>query len=192
MKIFGKLYIKVVSWVERPHAKRYLYALSFAESSFFPIPPEAMMIPICTIQPQHALRVAFNVTLCSVAGGLLGYAIGAFLFYEIAPFLEHSAYWHRYQQATLLFEQWGLWIILIAAFTPIPYKVFTIAAGALEQNLLIFVVASLIGRGARFFLVALLLKYTSPKLLPYFERRIELFGWGLVALLVMIIILYYR
>lgn len=190
MKFFGKLYSKVVSWVERPNAKRYLYLLSFAESAFFPVPPEAMMVPICTVQPQQALRIALNVTLCSVAGGLLGYAIGMFLFHEITPFLESRGYWSSYQQAIVLFEQWGLWIILIAAFSPIPYKLFTIAAGALEQNLLIFVIASLIGRGARFLLVALLVKYASPRLLPYFERRIELFGWSLVAVLLVIIIFY--
>ena len=189
--IFAKLYRKTTSWAQRPNALKYLYALSVAESVFFPVPPEALMIPICAMQVKNALRIAFWVSICSVIGGLMGYAIGYFLFNEIEPFIKASNYYPAYQQAFELFAEWGAWIILIAAFSPIPYKLFTISAGVLSQSLPIFILASLIGRGGRFFLVALLLRYASPRVLPYFEQRIEIFGWATVVILAVTIYIYY-
>ena len=189
--IFRKLYQKTAAWSRRPNALKYLYGLSVAESIFFPIPPEALMIPICSMQVQNALRIAFWVTVCSVIGGLIGYGIGYFLFSEVEPILKASNYYATYIQAAELFKEWGVWVILIAAFSPIPYKLFTISAGVLAQSLPIFIIASLVGRGGRFFLVALLLRYASPRLLPYIESRIEIFGWTAVALLAIIIYMSY-
>ena len=189
--IFSKLYKKTTSWAKRRHALKYLYGLSIAESVFFPIPPEALMIPICAMQTQHALRIAFWVTVCSVIGGLIGYGVGYFLFSEVEPLIKASSYYATYLQSVELFNEWGVWIILVAAFSPIPYKLFTISAGVLAQSLPIFIFASLLGRGGRFFLVALLLRYASPRLLPYIESRIEIFGWATVVILVLIIYISY-
>ena len=189
--IFSKLYQKTAAWAKRPDALKYLYGLSVAESVFFPVPPEALMIPVCTMQTKNALRIAFWVTICSVIGGLIGYAIGYFLFNEIEPFIKTSDYYAAYLQSVDLFNEWGVWIILIAAFSPIPYKLFTISAGVLAQSLPIFIFASLLGRGGRFFLVALLLRYAGPRILPYIESRIELFGWATVVILVITIYIYY-
>lgn len=188
--IFTKLYRRTTAWAERPNALKYLYTLSVAESVIFPIPPEALMIPICTVQVKNALRIAFWVTICSVIGGLMGYALGYFLFVEIEPFIKASNYYAAYQQSVELFNEWGAWIILVAAFSPIPYKLFTISAGVLSQSLPIFILASLLGRGGRFFLVALLLRYASPRVLPYIEERIEIFGWASVVILAITIYVY--
>ena len=189
--IFTKLYQKTASWAQRPNALKYLYGLSVAESVIFPVPPEALMIPICTMQAKSALRIAFWVTVCSVIGGLIGYAVGYFLFNEIEPWIKTAGYYTAYSQSVELFDKWGAWIILVAAFSPIPYKLFTISAGVLTQSLPIFILASLIGRGGRFFLVALLLRYAGPKIMPYLEQRIELFGWATVVILAVIIYIYY-
>ena len=189
--IFTKLYKKTTLWAKRPDALKYLYGLSVAESVFFPIPPEALMIPVCAMQAKNALRIAFWVTICSVVGGLMGYAIGYFLFNEIEPWIKASGYYAAYLKSVDLFDEWGVWIILVAAFSPIPYKLFTISAGVLAQSLPIFILASLVGRGGRFFLVALLLRYASPRLLPYIESRIELLGWATVIVLAFAIYIYY-
>ena len=189
--IFTKLYQRTATWAQRPNAVKYLYALSVAESVIFPIPPEALMIPICTMQVKNALRIAFWVTICSVIGGLMGYAIGYFLFNEIEPYIKASNYYATYLQSVEMFNEWGVWIILVAAFSPIPYKLFTISAGVLSQSLPIFILASLIGRGGRFFLVALLLRYASPRILPYIEARIEVLGWASVVILTAAIYFYY-
>ncbi|MBC6414100.1 MAG: DedA family protein [Chromatiales bacterium] len=189
--IFRGLYKKTTAWAKRPQALKYLYGLSVAESVFFPVPPEALMIPICSMQTQRALYIAFWVTVCSVIGGLIGYGIGYFLFNQIEPLIKLSDYYPAYLQSVELFNEWGAWIILIAAFSPIPYKLFTISAGVLAQSLPIFIFASLVGRGGRFFLIALLLRYASPRLLPYMEDRIEIFGWATVAVLVLVIYISY-
>ena len=189
--IFARLYRKTISWAQSPNALKYLYGWSVAESVFFPIPTEALMIPICATQANNALRIAFWVTVTSVVGGLIGYAIGYFLFNEVEPWIRTAGYYTAYQQSVELFDEWGAWIILVAAFSPIPYKLFTISAGVLSQSLPIFILASLIGRGARYFLVALLLRYAGPKVMPYIEKRIELFGWAIVVILAVIIYAYY-
>ena len=122
---------------------------------------------------------------------LRGYAIGYFAFDLIVPWLEGGAFWEHYETATVWFDKWGAAVVFIAGFSPIPYKVFTISAGVLDQNLLVFVVASLTGRGARFFLVALLLRWAGPKVLPMIEARINLYGWSTLAMLTALALLYY-
>ena len=189
--IFAKLYQKTALWAKSPNALKYLYGVSVAESVIFPIPVEALLIPICTVQAKNALRIAFWVTIYSVIGGLLGYALGYFLFNEIEPWIKTAGYYAAYSQSVELFDEWGVWIILVAAFSPIPYKLFTISAGMLTQSLPIFILASLIGRGGRFFLVALLFRHAGPKIMPYIKKRIELFGWATVVILAVIIYVYY-
>ena len=190
MTLFSALYARVMQWSRHRHAPWYLGALSFAESSFFPIPPDVMLAPMSLARPEHAWRLAFLTTVTSVAGGLFGYSIGYFAFDLIEPWLRGSSYWPTYQQAVVWFGEWGFWAIFIAGFSPIPYKVFTIAAGALSMVLLPFTLASLIGRGARFFLVAGLMAWGGERMEAVLHRTIDRIGWATVALIVLGILVF--
>lgn len=187
MKIFSWLYDKVISWSKHPHAPYYLGALSFAESSFFPIPPDVMLAPMSVAKPNRAFWFATLTTITSVVGGVFGYLIGAFAFDLIEPWLQTSSYWPKFEAAHLWFDTWGVWVIFVAGFSPIPYKLFTITAGVLSLALWPFIIASFIGRGARFFLVAGLLKYLGPKLEPIIVKYVEWIGWITVLILITVI-----
>ncbi len=187
MAVFGPLYERVMEWSRHRHAERYLGAMSFAESSFFPIPVDVMLAPMCLAKPEHSWRYAFNATFFSVLGGLAGYAIGYLTFEAIEPWLATSKYWEPYLTARRWFDAYGFWAIFVAGFSPIPYKVFTIAAGVAELGLAGFFVASLIGRGARFFLVAAFVKYAGVRLEATLIRYIERIGWAVLVLAVIIV-----
>ena len=182
MRIFSPLYRRALAWSRHPHAPWYLGGVSFAESSFFPIPPDVMLAPMSMATPSHAWRFALITTVASVAGGLLGYAIGHFAFEAIAPWLQTTKYWASYQTAVLWFKDYGFWAMFIAGFSPIPYKVFTIAAGALSMALLPFALASIVGRGARFYLVAGLMKWGGARMEAVLHRYVDRLGWATVAL----------
>lgn len=182
--MFQKLYDRVILWSKHPHAVKFLFALSFAESSFFPVPPDVMLAPMALAQPTKAFRFALWTTLASVLGGMFGYAIGFFLFDSLEPWLKNSHYWDAYQQANAWFDEWGFWAVFIAGFSPIPYKVFTIAAGTLNMIFLPFVLASIIGRGGRFFLVAMLIAAGGERLESKLREYMDRLGWGLVAIIV--------
>lgn len=180
--MFQKLYDRVIRWSKHPHALKFLFALSFAESSFFPVPPDVMLAPMALAQPGKAMRFALWTTVASVMGGVFGYGIGYFLFDSIEPWLQASQYWDAYLKATAWFGQWGFLAVFVAGFSPIPYKVFTIAAGALNMVLLPFVLASVIGRGGRFFLVAMLIAAGGERLESKLREYMDRLGWGVVAL----------
>ena len=171
-------------WVQHPHAPWYLGALSFAESSFFPIPPDVMLAPMSLAQPRNAWRFAFLTTLTSTLGGLFGYLIGMFLFDMVEPMLHHAGYWDSYLAARSWFDEWGFWAIFLAGFSPIPYKVFTVTAGAVSMALAPFMVASLIGRGARFFLVAGLMRWGGARMEAVIRSNVDRLGWATVAVAV--------
>lgn len=181
MRLFGGLYSRVMRWSRHPHAVRYLAGLSFAESSFFPIPPDVMLAPMSLARPDRAWHYAGLTTLASVLGGVLGYAIGVFAFELVEPLLREAGYWDKYLHARDWFAEWGFWTVFIAGFSPIPYKIFTIAAGSLSMALLPFVVASAVGRGARFFLVAGLLAWGGPRLEAALYKYIETLGWLVIG-----------
>jgi len=164
--------------------------MSFAESSFFPIPPDVMLAPMSLAQPARAWWFALLTTLTSVAGGLFGYAIGHYAFDAIEPWLRESRYWASYELAVVWFDRWGFWAVFVAGFSPIPYKAFTIAAGALSMALLPFTLASLIGRGARFFLVAGLMKWGGARMEAALHRYVDRLGWATVALVVVGVLIY--
>lgn len=187
MAIFGPLYERVMRWSRHRHAEWYLGAMSFAESSFFPIPVDVMLAPMCLAQPQRAWRFALNATLLSVLGGLAGYAIGFLTFEAVEPWLRDSRYWDPYLTARAWFDDYGMWAVFVAGFSPIPYKVFTIAAGVAALSLPGFFVASLIGRGARFFLVAGFVRYAGVRLEARLIQYIERIGWGVLLAAVIII-----
>jgi membrane protein YqaA with SNARE-associated domain len=184
MRLFGPLYDRVLAWAAHRHAPRYLGVLSFAESSFFPIPPDVMLAPMTLARPQAATRLALLTTVASVLGGLAGYAIGYFAMDLAEPWMRDAGYWEGYLEVRHWFERWGFWAVLAAGFSPIPYKLFTIAAGTLAMFLPAFVLASLVGRGARFFLVAYLVRWGGPAVESRLRTHVEILGWAFVALLV--------
>lgn len=187
MRIFGPLYERVMRWSRHRHAEWYLGAMSFAESSFFPIPVDVMLAPMCMAVPERTWRYALNATIFSVLGGLAGYAIGYLTFEVIEPWLRDSHYWDAYLTARAWFDEYGIWTVFVAGFSPIPYKVFTIAAGVAALTLPGFFFASLIGRGARFFLVAGIVKYAGPRLEGTLLTYIERIGWAVVVLSALVI-----
>jgi len=188
VKIFSALYARTMIWARHRRAPWYLGGLSFAESSFFPIPPDVMLAPMSLANPSRAWLFALITTVASVAGGALGYFIGAFAFEFIEPVIRDGRYWDAYLQAQAWFGRWGFWAILLAGFSPIPYKVFTIAAGAASMALLPFLIASLIGRGARFFLVAGLMALGGPRMETMLHRYVDWLGWATVVLVAIAVV----
>lgn len=183
--LFQRLYDQVLAWSAHRRAPSFLAALSFAESSFFPIPPDVMLAPMCLAQPVKAWRFALLCTVASVLGGLLGYLIGRLAFDWIEPWLMASHYAEAFHMAVNSFERWGILYILLAGFTPIPYKVFTISAGVVGMPLLPFVIGSIAGRGARFFLVAGLIRLMGLRAAERIRSWVDRAGWILLALAVL-------
>ncbi|MGA7801592.1 MAG: YqaA family protein [Gammaproteobacteria bacterium] len=180
MGLFQRLYDRVMVWARHPHAPWYLAGLSFAEASFFPIPPDVMLAPMSLARPARAARFAALATVASAAGGLFGYLIGHLALDAVEPLIHDAGYWSGYLRARAWFQDWGFWAVLVAGFSPIPYKVFTIAAGSLAMPLLPFAFASVVGRGARFFLVASLLAWGGPRMEQLLRIYIERLGWVIV------------
>jgi membrane protein YqaA with SNARE-associated domain len=170
-----RFYDRVLALSGSPRAPLWLFAIAFAEASFFPIPPDLLLIPMVLARPERAWRLALICTIGSVAGGALGYLIGYSVFNALAlPLLRlyhYEAAFHAFQAR---FAEYGLWLILIKGLTPIPYKIVTIAAGAAAFSLPIFMAASLATRGIRFFLVAGLLYWIGPPVQHFIERRLTL------------------
>jgi membrane protein YqaA with SNARE-associated domain len=186
MALFAALYDRTMRLATHRHASWYLAGLSFSESSFFPIPPDVMLAPMTLAQPSRAWRLAALTTLASVIGGLLGYLIGSFAFEVIEPLLHQYGYWPRFEKAQAWFAEWGVWAVFLAGFSPIPYKVFTIAAGVISMSLLPFMLASLVGRGARFFLVAGIIAWGGERMEDMLRRYVDRIGWSLVVALILL------
>lgn len=180
-----RLYDRVLARAAHRHAERWLAVVSFAESSFFPIPPDAMLVPMILARPERAWAIATICTVASVVGGFFGYAIGYFLFEAVGrAVIEFYSYGDAFKRFQAQFNEWGLWIILIKGLTPIPYKIVTIASGVAKFDLLVFALASLATRGVRFFLVAGLLKAFGAPLRGFIERYLTLLTTAFALLLV--------
>ncbi len=178
-----KLYDWVFSLARHRHASRSLAVVSFAESSFFPIPPDVMLAPMVLAKPERAYFYATVCTIASVLGGLLGYAIGMFLEPVGMAILSSLGKADTFEASKALFQEHGAWVILIKGLTPIPYKLITISAGIFQFSLILFIVLSVITRAGRFFLVAFVLKRWGPPMLKVVERRLALFTvLGLIVL----------
>ena len=175
-------------WAAHRHAQWYLAGLSFAESSFFPIPPDVMLAPMALADTKKALRFAAIATLFSVIGGAAGYAIGMFAFDIVQPWLQAAGYMDKYQIAVEWFNKWGIWVIFIAGFSPIPYKVFTIAGGVIAMSFLPFILASFIGRGMRFFMVAGLMMWGGDRMDQVFRKYVDRIGWATVVAVALLIV----
>jgi membrane protein YqaA with SNARE-associated domain len=181
----GKLYQWTLALAESPRATWALGALAFAESSFFPLPPDLILIPMSLAQPKRALSYATICTIASVAGGVLGYAIGALLYGTVGKWLiSVYGYGDRIAQLQVFYQHWGWAFILVKGLTPIPFKLVTIVSGLLGYNLPLFIVLSAITRGARFFLLAGLLTRFGDPIRAKLERYYPLFLLMIVAIIV--------
>ncbi len=190
MKLFSRLYYRVLSWSEHRYARYYLAALSFSESSFFPIPPDVMLAPMVLAQRYRAWSLATLTTIASALGGVLGYLIGMMAFEMVEPWIHQFGYYEVYQHTRALFAEWGIWVVFIAGFTPIPYKIITISAGVAGMAFIPFVIASLIGRGSRFFLVAAMIYLGGEKMTQLLPQYIDRIGWLVTVLILMLYALY--
>ncbi len=172
-------------WSEHKHAVRYLCSMSFIESVFWPIPVDVMLAPMALSQPYRAWRFALLATIFSVLGAALGYGLGQF-FYEplVAPLVKSVGYQDKMEVAFRWFEHWGVLVVFVASFTPIPYKVFTLTAGILNMAFVPFLLISFIGRGMRFYLVAGLMKWGGKRMEEQLRKYVELLGWLVIVLAV--------
>lgn len=185
MKMFSALYQWTLKWAEHKFAPKILAVLTFAESVFFPIPPDVLLAPMVLAKREKAWYYASLTTIASVLGGIVGYALGYFMFEAwIEPIIHSMGYTERFDKAVTWFEQWGVWVVFLAGFSPIPYKVFTISAGFLHMLFIPFLIASTIGRGMRFFLVAGLIHWGGEPFEQKLKQWIDVIGWALVVLIV--------
>jgi len=169
------LYARTLALAGSPAAPRWLSVVSFTESSFFPIPPDVLLVPMCLARPDRAWRFALICTVASVLGGILGYVIGYAVFDQIArPILAVYGYADKFAAYQAMYAEWGLLIILIKGLTPIPYKIVTIASGAASFDFWVFLAASIVTRGGRFFLVAALLHFMGDWARDFIEKRLTL------------------
>ena len=167
------------------HAMAAMALISFAESSFLPLPPDFLLVPMILAQPRRAWLIAAVCTITSVAGGYVGYAIGFFLFDAVGlPVLEFYHMMDKYEAFKSAFAEWGAWIIVIKGLTPIPFKLVTIASGAAQFDLITFTLASLVSRSLRFFLLAALLWRFGEPIRGFIERRLMLVTSMIAAALV--------
>ncbi|MDO4162449.1 MAG: YqaA family protein [Pseudomonadota bacterium] len=180
-----KIYDAVFHLSKDKGALYWLFIISFIESSFFPIPPDIMLIPMVLASPQKAWKLAGIATAGSVIGAYLGYIIGIYFFQLIAePLLDFYGYLEKFESFKNLYNEYGAWIVFGAGITPFPYKIITIASGVVHMNLIVFTVASVIARGMRFFLVAWLLKAYGEKMREFIEKNL---GWLSVVFLLLLI-----
>lgn len=180
-----RLYNRIMRVAEGPNALLALIGVSFAESSFFPLPPDTLLIPMVLAQRQRAFVLAAWCTAASVVGGMFGYAIGSLLYESLGKWIINLyGYGQSIEAFRDTYAQWGAWIILLKGLTPIPYKLVTLASGFAGYNFGLFVVLSIITRGLRFFLVAGLLYYYGEPIRGFLERRLEAVALITVAIIV--------
>lgn len=169
------LYDWVLHWADTPYGMPALFLLAFAESSFFPVPPDLLLIALAISIPTRAFRFAFVCSVGSVLGGMVGYLIG-WQFYELIgePIIAFYQAQEKFHTVELWYKEYGVWAVAVAGFTPIPYKVFTIASGVFQLHFVKFVVASILSRSARFFLVSVLIWFCGPKIKPFIDKYFNL------------------
>lgn len=185
MKYIKKLYNWVLHWAETPYAMPALFVLAFTESSFFPVPPDVLLITLSLSIPKKAFKYAVICTFGSILGGMLGYFIGYQLMNSIGiPILNFYGAMEKYEYIQALYMKYDAWAVGMAAFTPIPYKVFTIAAGAFKINFPVFVFASIVGRAGRFFLVSGFIYFFGPSIKDFIDKYFNLLTFIFFALLI--------
>jgi len=186
MKIFSALYEWTLRWAEHKFAPRILALLTFCESIFFPIPPDILLAPMVLAKPKKAWFLASLTTIASVVGGIVGYTLGYLMFEPwIQPVITELGYQVRFDTIMSWFSEWGIWVVFLAGFSPIPYKLFTVSAGFLQMAFIPFLLASAVSRGLRFFLVAGLMQWGGEKMEQKLRRWVDLLGWLIVVLLLL-------
>lgn len=191
MKLFGTIYDQTMRWSKHRYASFWLSFVSFIESIFFPIPADVMLAPMAMSKPGKATRYAIYTATASVLGGIIGYALGYFAFDWVKNIIADWGYQHHFDKSMVWFEDWGILVVFIAGFSPIPFKVFTICAGVMQMAFLPFVLTAAISRFARFFLVAKLFALFGDKYEQQIRKSIEIIGWGVVALAIIAYLIYY-
>jgi len=194
MKLLRQLYDWMLHWAATPYGAIALFVLAFAEASFFPIPPDALLIALVLGARKKAFKFASISTVGSVTGALLGYAIGYFVWWGVeGEFSSFAIFFfdnipgfteNIFYNVQSLYDEWNFWIIFTAGFTPIPYKVFTITAGAFNINLILFVIASIISRAGRFFLVAFLIWKFGDPITTFIDKY---FNWLAIVFTVLLV-----
>jgi membrane protein YqaA with SNARE-associated domain len=194
LKPLRRLYDWVLHWAETPYGPLALFILSFCESSFFPVPPDALLIALCLGMRNRSFRFAVYCTIASVLGALLGYTIGHFLWYtpsgELTAiagfFFDHiPGFTHEaFANIEVQYKKWDFWIVFTAGFTPIPYKLFTVTSGIFSINILMFIIASVVSRGARFFLVAYLIWRFGGKIRTFIDKYFNILALVFTVLLI--------
>ncbi len=185
-RMLRSLYDRVIALAASRSAPIWLAVVAFAESSFFPIPPDVLLVPMALARPERAYRFALICTIASVVGGMLGYLIGYGLYEAVALPLIH--FYHLEAKADALvaqFQQYGLYVILVKGLTPIPYKLVTIASGMAHFDFALFVAASVVTRGVRFFLEAAALRYFGDSARVFIEKRLGLVTTAFLVTLVL-------
>ncbi len=184
--LVARLADRVLAWARLPQAPAVLCGVSFAESVFFPIAVDVMLVPMCVAQPKKTLRFATLTLVFSVAGGLAGLMLGYLAIDALLPWIEELGWGEQYLQVQDWYQRWGYWALVVAAFTPLPYKIFAISAGGMNMDVGAFLAASIIGRGLRFFLVAGLAAWLGPKALKAI-RYSDAVGWVLIGVVALTI-----
>lgn len=180
-----RIYDKTLDLASRKNAMAWLFAISFIESSFFPIPPDIMVIPMVLATPKQAYKIAGVALIASILGGYLGYAIGVFGFEMIAkPLLNFYGYMDNFHKFENYYHEYGAWIVFGAGITPFPYKIITIASGVVRLDLVIFTIASILARGIRFYIIAWLLKRFGEPMKTFIEKNLNLLSIIFLILLI--------
>lgn len=180
--IFTGLYNRAMGWAEHPKRERYLVGVSLFESFIFPLPTALLMIPMVIATPDKAIRLATITTLMSVFGAAIGYLLGWGAMSVIEPWITEMGWLPQLESARLEFVKYGVLAVGIGAFTPAPFKIFTITAGMLSMSFIPFLLVSLVGRAAHFYMIALLMAWAGPKMEPVVRKYIEWLGWAVIAL----------
>ena len=183
-QIVHRFYNKILELSARPTAMFWLFVVAFAESSFFPIPPDIMIIPMVLAMPSKAWKIAFLSLVASVIGGYFGYAIGKYGYELVAkPLIAFYGYTDAFAEFSQYYHEWGAGIVFVAGLTPFPYKVITITSGVLGLNLWVFGIASILARGIRFYLIAFLLKRYGAPMKLFIEKNL---GWLTIVFVVLL------
>lgn len=179
--IFAGLYNRAMRWAEHPHRERYLVGVSLFESFIFPLPTALLMIPMVIATPNKAIRLATITTLMSVFGAAIGYLLGWGAMSVIEPWIAQMGWLPQLELAREEFVTYGILAVGIGAFTPAPFKIFTLTAGMLSMAFIPFLLVSLVGRAAHFYMIALLMAWAGPKMEPLVRKYIEWLGWAVIV-----------
>ncbi len=180
-----------MNWAHHKKAHYYLMLISFIEAIFLPFPPpDALLMPIVLKQMHRAYQLAMLTTIFSVLGGIVGFALGYYAYNFLLTYLQSWGYVDNISLLKSWFDIYGIWVIALAGFSPVPYKLFTITAGFLQMNLLLFVIISLLSRGARFYLITLLVSKFGPSCDKWLQNYIDYLGYILVVLFVIYYLIY--